>query len=73
MIYNMGQAIPDAKRTGWYTNQPIPGLILELRAMAVGKNANPTYGFTVIEKNSDVFQVFMPLGNYKSLLRRICG
>jgi hypothetical protein len=69
MICDMGQAIHDPKRTDWYTNKPIRGLKLELRARAafvsVTSQIKPM-GFVVVTKNSDVLIIFKPVGNYEN-------
>lgn len=64
---DMGQAIPDQHKKGWYNNKPTPGLKLELRARAVFMNSLDEYsamGFAVITKNDDVLYTFKPLGQY---------
>ncbi|MGY5453515.1 hypothetical protein ACVFI8_21610 [Agarivorans sp. MS3-6] len=69
MICDMGQAIPDPERSDWYTNKPIRGLKLELRARAVfvsaGNQVKPM-GFVVVTKSSDVLITFKPLGDYEN-------
>ncbi|WP_394147557.1 hypothetical protein [Shewanella atlantica] len=66
MICNMGQAIQDPKRPDWYTNKPIQGLKLELRARAAlinFSNQVKPMGFVVVTKNSDILINFKPLGD----------
>ena len=68
MICDMGQAIPDPKRSDWYTNRPIRGLKLELRARAAFvdfENQIKPIGFVVVTKNSDVLIKFKPVGDYE--------
>lgn len=68
-ICDMGQAIPSTERDDWYTNKPVSGLRLELRARAINKaetsvpDTDTNYGFIVIVKNEEVLKVFKPLGS----------
>lgn len=69
MICDMGQAIPDSERSDWYTNKPIQGLKLELRARAAIINSDKQVkpmGFVMVTKNSDVLITFKPLGDYEN-------
>ena len=69
IICDMGQAIPDKSlEQKWYTNKPIPGLRLELRARLAVENSDGTFspmGFIVIVKSGDVLKVFKPIGDFK--------
>jgi hypothetical protein len=69
MICNMGQAIPNSDKSNWYTNKPIQGLKLELRArvafVSANKQAHPM-GFVVVTKNSDDLITFKPIGDYEN-------
>ena len=74
IICDMGQAIPDSGKEGWYTNKAIPGLHLELRARAAhysawkvdlqGKPTAIANGFVVIAKDNEILKTFYPLGNW---------
>jgi len=69
MVCDMGKAIPDPKQEDWYTNQPIKGLKLELRARAVIKgvsNEIKPMGFVVVSKNDDILITFKPVGNIEN-------
>lgn len=66
-ICNMGQALPDTKKEGWYENKTIPGLSLELRARLVKESSDNIYstsGFVVVTKNREILKTFKPLGEY---------
>ncbi|WP_165725959.1 hypothetical protein [Pseudoalteromonas sp. SA25] len=64
-VCDMGQAIQNSKQKDWYTNKPIQGLKLELRARAaiidIDGKVKPI-GFVVVTKNKDVLITFSPLG-----------
>lgn len=69
MICDMGHAIPNPQRPDWYTNKPISGLKLELRARAAFVSANnqiKPMGFVVVTKNGDVLKTFKPIGGYEN-------
>ncbi len=66
MVCDMGQAIPNSERKGWYTNKPIAGLKLELRARATLIDMDgkiKPIGFVVVTKNNDILINFKPLGD----------
>jgi hypothetical protein len=68
MVCDMGQAIPDSEKENWYTNKPVQGLKLELRARAVIKSLgeySPS-GFVVVNKSGEDLIVFNPLGEYEN-------
>jgi hypothetical protein len=68
-ICDMGQAIPDLNKEGWYENKPISGVKLELRAKLVFRFSDGdehAYGFVVITKNGEILKTFKPLGEYVS-------
>ncbi|MFC3194306.1 hypothetical protein ACFODZ_08650 [Marinicella sediminis] len=69
MICDMGEAIEIEEKEGWYSNNPVPGLKLELRARAVTKMGETSFkasGFVVVTKNGDDLIVFKPIGNLEN-------
>ena len=67
MTCDMGAAIEDKVKEGWYTNRPIEGLTLQLKARIKLKSEwrNRTLGFVTIVKHGDVLRVFKPIGHYE--------
>lgn len=67
MECDMGNAIPDPKKgDAWYVNKPVPGLKLELRAVAAMKDyngKNKPIGFVVITKGGEILKTFRPIGD----------
>lgn len=64
---NMGEAIKDEAREDWYTNRPVDGLKLELRARAIIRHdlrGDMALGFVAIRKHADDLKIFKPDINY---------
>jgi hypothetical protein len=69
MSCDMGEAIEVPDKEGWYSNNPVLGLKLELRARAVTQTHEKKFkpsGFVVVTKNGDDLIVFKPIGNFEN-------